>query len=642
MELGARGRSAGGSPAVLPPPASTSRFALPISLDCATAPGEPTTTAEAQKEVYARRGCNKMPPVNGTQLDPPVRRWARYRLELAAAAILLVMGAVLVSVILRKSITTDEIVLIPSAYYHWVDADVGLIEQHPPLIKLLAGLPLLFLQPNEWKPETRDPAARPDQNEWGYVMHFWQDNRPQFETICFWSRLPMIALTIALGALVFVFARELGGGRVALLATTLFALEPTILAHGRIVQTDIPAAFGLLLTVYAAWKYLREPSWKTACFLGSAAALALLAKYSMLVLAPAIGAMFAVLFCWPGARRAAVTRDAVIAAVAFVLVVNAAYFFHNRALTPGDIRWMGMAFPESFGLFTAAVRIARWVLPTDLIMGIYWQIHHARIGHSAGLLGMYSEHGWWYYFPVAFSLKATIPFLILSVISISWAGVRVVRGREGRWLYLLIPFFFYTALMLRSPIDIGVRYYLPAYTFLAILSAVLLDFLWRDRPSKIGRFLGRTAAAVALVWICFETAWAYPNYIPYLNQLASARPHWWYLSDSNVEWGDDSRELAFWLRSRGENRVRGLLLGCFATLDFYQVNYVDALATTPDPPPRYTALGASFLNGSTVPPYEVGGRRVSEEVRVNTFDSYRNRKPEAIIGDSIYIYRDGD
>src|SRR5436190_11179390 len=27
-------------------------------------------------------------------------------------------------------------------------------------IKLLAGLPLLFLQPNEWKPETTDPAGR--------------------------------------------------------------------------------------------------------------------------------------------------------------------------------------------------------------------------------------------------------------------------------------------------------------------------------------------------------------------------------------------------------------------------------------------------------------------------------------------------
>jgi hypothetical protein len=127
-----------------------------------------------------------------------------------------------------------------------------------------------------------------------------------------------------------------------------------------------------------------------------------------------------------------------------------------------------------------------------------------------------------------------------------------------------------------------------------------------------------------------------------MNQLAFGRPHWWYLSDSNVEWGEDSKALATWLQARGENRVRGLLLGCFATLDFYRINYIDALSKTTEPSPRYTALGASFLNGSTVPPYEVDGRRVSDEIRVNTFDSYRNRKPEAIIGNSIYVYRDGE
>jgi hypothetical protein len=583
-----------------------------------------------------------MRPVNGTQLDPPARRWTHFRLEFAAAAILVVMAGNLISVTLRKSITTDEIVLIPSAYYHWVDPNVNLIGQHPPLIKLLAGLPLLFLQPNEWKPETSDPAGRQDQHEWGYVMHFWQDNRAQFEAISFWARLPMIALTLALGALVFVFAREIFGGRVALLAVALFALEPTVLAHGRIVQTDIPAAFGLLLTVYAIWKYIRAPGWQSACFLGGAAAVALLAKYSMLVIGPAVAAIFVVLFCWLRARQTSLVREAVITAVAFLLVVNAAYFFHNRALSPGDLKWIGEVFPESSGIFTTAVRVGRWLLPTDLIMGIYWQINHARVGHPAGLLGMYSERGWWYYFPVAFSLKTTIAFLALSVSSILWASLRMIRRQEWRWLILLVPFLLYTALMVTSPIDIGVRYYLPGYTFLAILSAALLDFLFRDRPSKVGRLLGRVAAVTALFSICFETVRAYPNYLPYMNQLASPRPHWWYLSDSNVEWGDDSKELASWLRSQGENRVRGLLLGCFATLDFYQVNYVDALGAIPDPPPRYTALGASFLNGSTIPPYEVDGRRVSDETRVNTFASYRNRKPEVIIGNSIYVYRDGD
>ena len=553
-----------------------------------------------------------------------------------AGAILLVMAVNLLSVLSRKSITTDEIVLIPSAYYHWVDNDVHLIGQHPPLCKLLAGLPLLFLQPNEWKPDKIDPAGPSDQHEWDYVQHFWQDNREKFETISFWSRIPVIALTLALGALLFVFARELLGARAATLAVALFALEPTILAHGRIVQTDIPAAFGLLLTTFAIWRYLRVPGWKNACFLGVAAAIALLAKFSMLAVVPVIGGVLAVLFFRPGTRRLSLIRDAAMAAVVFMVLVQAAYFFHNRALTPGDLKWISDTFPESRHSVTMVVHLARRLLPTDMVMGVFWQLHHTRVGHPAGLLGMHSNYGWWYYFPVAFCFKTTIPFLVLSLVSIVWVAQRLLRKCERHWLALLVPFLLYTVLMLRSPIDIGIRYYLPGYMPLIILSAALLDFLLRHRLA-----VSRYAAIIALGWMGLEAARTYPHYIPYLNQLAFSRPHWWYLSDSNVECGDDSKALASWLKGHGESRVRGMLLGCFATLDFYQVNYVDAIGISNEPAPRYTALGASFLNGSTVPPYDVDGHRVSEETRVNTFDSYRHRKPEAIIGNSIYVYRDG-
>lgn len=561
---------------------------------------------------------------------------ARHKFQLIAAALLALMAANLLSVTARKSITTDEIVLIPAAYYHWVDDNVHLIGQHPPLCKLLAGFPLLLLQPNEWKPDKIDPAGTADQNEWGYVQHFWQDNRVNFELISFWSRLPMILLTLALGALLFVFARDLAGPRAAVLAVALFSIEPTILAHGRIVQTDIAAAFGLLLTVYAARRYIRVPGWQSAVFLGAAAAIAVLAKFSMLVVAPALAVLFVVLFYFGPGRRIQIVSHGGIATLSLLVVINAAYFFHHRPVTAGDLNWINLAFPESRAALTAAVRLFHWIVPADFLLGIYWQLNHARVGHPAGLLGMYSNHGWWYYFPVAFFLKSTLPFLALSLGGLSFATRRIVRHRDRRWLIILIPFALYTVLMLTSPIDIGVRYYLPAYPLLIILAATLLDLVIAARGK------GVAVAAAALAWMSFEAVWTYPDYIPYMNQFAFARPHWWYLSDSNVEWGDDSKALAAWLRARGETQVHGLLLGCFATLDFYQVNYIDMIGTRSGPAPRYTALGASFLNGSTIPPYEINGQRVSDAVRVNTFDSYRHRKPEAIIGNSIYVYRDFD
>jgi 4-amino-4-deoxy-L-arabinose transferase-like glycosyltransferase len=571
-------------------------------------------------------------------LDRARRTFTLRRTEIFAALILLLMAVNLVTVTARKSITADEVVLIPSAYYHLVTNQVQLIPQHPPLCKLLAGLPLLFIQPNELPLTQIDPAARPQDIEWAYIMRFWQDNRASFEAICFWARMPMIALTLALGVLLFLFARKLFGDRAALLALLLFALEPTVLAHGRVVQTDIPAAFGLLLSVYTIYRYLRGPTWKRALAVGAAAGVAMLAKYSMVVLGPILLVLFLVLI-WREKDRRPSVGHALLAMLGLLLAINAGYFFHHRPFTPADAQWIAHSFPASRDVVSASVQTLRLLLPTDFVMGIYWQLQHSHEGHPAGLLGMYSSHGWWYYFPVAFALKTTIPFLFLSIASLVWAVNGLIRRKEAALLVLLVPFFLYTALLMASPLNIGVRYYLPAYVFLMILAGALLDALFR---AKKGRIAGVTTAVLALTWMSFEALRIYPNYMPYLNQLASARPHWWYLSDSNVEWGDDARELAAYLRARGETRVRAMLLGGFATLDFYGVNYQDALAPTSEPAPRYTALGASFLNGSTAPFTMVQGQRVSDEARVNTFQSFRDRVPEAVIGNSIYVYRNHD
>jgi 4-amino-4-deoxy-L-arabinose transferase-like glycosyltransferase len=579
-------------------------------------------------------------PDAGSRLAAEARRTlVAYQVEIICATILLAMAFVLVTITARKSITCDEIVLIPSAYYHLVTNDVQLIPQHPPLCKLLAGPPLLLLQLDEWWPQPDDRSIKKEELEWLRIAHFWKDNYSRFEAISFWSRMPMIALTLALGLLAFVFARDLFGPRAALLAVALFALEPTILAHGRVVQTDIPAAFGFLLSVFALYRYLRAPTWKRACGLGAAAGLAMLAKYSMVVLGPLLALLFLATLYHRRVQWRTVVLHAFLSASVLVLVINAGYFFFHRALSETDFVWIQTFFPSSKATVWASVRALRLLLPTDFVMGVYWQINHSHEGHPAGLLGMYSILGWWYYFPVAFALKTTIAFLILSLCSLIWGSWRAIFQRERWLLLLLVPFAFYTALMFITPINIGVRYYLPGYLFLIILSGGWLDYLLRRHSSNRGFRFSAATAMILLVGMGVETWRAYPNYMPYLNPLASSKPHWWYLSDSNVEWGDDVGELALYLRSRGETRVRAVLLGGFATLGFYGVNYEDATSPTDPPSSRYIAIGASFLNGSTVPFYQVNGRQVTDDERVNTFAAYRDRVPETVIGNSIYVYR---
>jgi hypothetical protein len=130
----------------------------------------------------------------------------------------------------------------------------------------------------------------------------------------------------------------------------------------------------------------------------------------------------------------------------------------------------------------------------------------------------------------------------------------------------------------------------------------------------------------------------------YMNQLASARPHWWYLSDSNVEWGDDVKALARYLKARGETQVQGALSGAWGTIHHYGVRQLDLIAPAAVvaryPRTRYTAIGASFLNGSTVPGGDEGYGQGHGAQRVNKFAAYRDRPPEAVFGRSIYLYRE--
>ena len=571
------------------------------------------------------------------------REWARARRHaLACAALLSAMSLQMFAVVSRKSITVDEIVLIPAAYYHWAAGNCQLVHEHPPLAKLVSGLPLLFVQPNEAKPEKFGVAPDSPAGKWKYEESFWEENFALFESLSFWGRLPMLALSFATGLVLFFFARDLFGPRAALLAVALFSIEPTVLAHGRVVQTDMAASFGYLLVFHTLQRYLRAPSARRALLVGVAGGVACTAKFSMLLVAPIVGVVFLALL-WRARRdvggRKTVAAHASLVALAAVLFVNATYFFDHRALDAEDVLWAKGAFPAGYESVLRAADALSYLLPTDFVLGIFWQVWHNGDGHNAGLLGMYGRTGWWYYFPVAFALKTTIPFLLLSLAALAWGAYELFVRRDRRFLFVLAPFAAYACFVLMSHINIGVRYLLPAYMLLFVACGALLE---RMTLSVKAKRAGLAVAVALFGWMCVEAVRAFPDHVSYMNQFASELPHWWYLSDSNVEWGDDVRPLAEYLRERGETSVRGGFLGGFLVLHHYGVGYEDALQPLPagKPMPRYTAVGASFLNGSTVPSYERDGRAVTEEERVNTFDDYRRRTPEKIFGGSIYLFRE--
>lgn len=569
------------------------------------------------------------------------RAAVRHSAEALCVCLLLLMSANLLTAIRRKGITADEFYHIPAGYYHLTAGDFQINTEHPPLVKMLAAVPLLLVRPEAPRPQY-PAAAEPRRRTEETLALFWRANTARFETVSFWARAPMILITLALGGLVFVYARRLFGRRAALFAVALYSFEPTVLAHGRVIQTDVPAALSYLLFFFTLHGYARSPTLRRALGLGAACGLALVTKFSLVVVAPVFAASAIVMISVAPRRgwgRPRIALQAGAAAVVTLLVVNATYYFQGRTLLEGDLSYIASHTPSVSSGLVSGMRALSKVVPGPFLFGLYQVAIHNRNGHLASVLGRYGYQGWWYYFPVAFALKTTVPFLLTSVAAAGWALRRLFRGREWCLLALLAPIAIYSLPAMTGRINIGVRHLLPVFPFLFILSGALLDRLLR---AARGRRPAIITVTLLLCWAGFEAARAYPHYIPYMNQLAWRRPHWYYLTDSNVEWGDDVRELALYLRARGETEVRAALLDGITfndhsveyvrTLDHYGVKYVNLIsAGDAQPETRYVAVGASYLNGAlllAVPPRQ----------RLRVLE-YRRRTPEAVFGNSIYLYR---
>ena len=569
------------------------------------------------------------------------RAIAARRAEAVCVCLLLLMSANLVAVISRKGLTADEFYHIPAGFYHLTAGDFHLNSEHPPLVKMFAALPLLLVRPESPTPKYA-AASEPRQRTEETLALFWRANTARFEAVAFWPRVPMVLLTLALGWLVFVYARQLFGARAALFAVALYSFEPTVLAHGRVIQTDVPAAFSYLLFFYTLHAYARKPSTRRALGLGAALGLALVTKFSLVVVAPvfaASAAAFVVIAPRRGWRRGRIALQAGTAALVALLIVNAAYYFQGRTLLEGDLAYVARRTPASADEVVAAMRALSALVPTKYLFGVYQVAIHNRDGHLASVFGRYGQQGWWLYFPAAFALKTTLPFLLTAVAALVWAARRLFKKREWRMLALLAPFALYATVAMSSRINIGVRHFLPVFPFLFILGGALLDRMLRAGRGRRGLL---TLVVVLMCWVGFEAARAFPHYVPYVNQLAWRRPHWYYLTDSNVEWGDDARALALYLRGRGETRVRAALLDGITfndysveyarTLDHYGVEYVNLVSADESrPETRYVAVGASYLNGALLLAVPVPQRLKVLE--------YRRRTPEAVFGNSIYLYR---
>src|SRR5207237_10714946 len=79
-------------------------------------------------------------------------------------------------------------------------------------------------------------------------------------------------------------------------AMTLSSLAPNLVTHSSLVTTDIGVTLFIFLTVYLLWEYLNFPKWWRLAVTGISTGMALLSKFSALLLPPMIALIVAASF----------------------------------------------------------------------------------------------------------------------------------------------------------------------------------------------------------------------------------------------------------------------------------------------------------------------------------------------------------
>jgi 4-amino-4-deoxy-L-arabinose transferase-like glycosyltransferase len=507
------------------------------------------------------------------------------------ATLLLVLMALLMGgAARRESVTVDEVAHIGAGVSYLQKFDLRFNEEHPPLAKVIAAVPLVVrgshadYSSEVWAASKSFMPGFMGQWVWGDLfLTRWNDP----VAILAWARLPMLLLTLALGWVIYAYARRLGGSWAGLLCLSVYASTPLFLAFGPLVLTDLAITLFSLLTLWTFAEVWREPSRKKVMLLALSLAGALLSKFSAGILFFAFIA-FALSTRWrpvPGQPRG--KPDA------------RAWRRLRRRATSKGILWAGVVVYVFYLVFSwnqttdvlyllghgpAAVPLRRLLMPPWLyVRGVLMLLLMA--SRPTVILGHAYPHGVWFYFPVVFALKSPLGFLGLLALGVG-LGVRGrSRGAERHptipaevglhWRVLWVSLIVFTGICMLGRLDISIRHFSIPVALLILMLAPLPRMLGQIRTSAPGVANLLKALTLVLCVSCLFTAVkAYPYYIPYVNALGLGRPVYTLVNDSNVDWNQALPEVRRFVELRGIEKI---------DLDWYGVT--DPSASVPEAKP---------------------------------------------------------
>jgi hypothetical protein len=521
-------------------------------------------------------------PVRAPRLTARTERWIVIAL-LAIHAALALWGAA------RSSLTFDERQHLASGFMVVSRGELRVSAVNPPLVKAWCALPVMAMGARPPSPE-----ALADGEQYVVGESFMRENAARYHRLLVAARAMTVILSLALGLLVWRYARRLYGSLGGVLALGFYAFAPEALAHAGLVTMDLATGLGWLATLYAWHGFLRSGRWGWLGLCAAALGFAFLTRFTALLLPPVLVLVSAIAVIAKRARHPKrIVPALAILAVTTVVALVAGYLGRVTFEPIGQWRLESSAFR---GLQRALPGL-RLPLPDTWVAGLDRQMVESQPGQTpAYFMGRERPSAPWTYFPVALLAKWPLGFL----------GALALRSflRRRRWAHdamLLTPVVVLVLVgMFGANLAIGIRYLFPILPFLCVwlggLAPRVAAGARATRSAARPAWIARAAVVLALVQ-AVEASAAAPWHLAFFNRVAQALgPGYRIVNDSNVDWGQGLIALRGEMKRRGIQRVH---LAYHGTADpaLYGIDYIPYLGGQPDTGSDWLAVSSYYFVG---------------------------------------------
>lgn len=500
----------------------------------------------------------------------------------------------------RWGLTSDESSHFGAGVSYWHYGDFRMNSDHPPLAKLVFGLPVYLLDPPAIDPFTDRQFVNwqcSSQYHYGFDLLYRQPDGRHRERL-FLARVGALSFGLLGGLLAFVWGRELArhnaGGWAA---SALLMYYPEYAGHATLINYDVPMLVGGGAMAWAGWCWWRRPTWGRALAYAATCGVAAQIKAPVALLA-ALQSGVLLVASLADQRRGMASRAMVTIAITVAAGIAGAWagaLFRFELTAPGESIYQR---PPIVGPYDATdpsllVRLLAFAHDHRLLP----EYSLATVAHLRSfsdrhqmLFGEVSPAGWRHYFLVTILFKTPLPLiaggialLAAMVARARWiVGTRAQRWRVARAAILAGGLGLMALMVMNARVNIGHRHIL------------LLYFPW---CVALGAWAGAAMVrggaarwwAVALVVSQVATlVWVFPHHSTYVNVLGRSPYHLSsILTDSNVDWGEDLPLVRPWMDAHGVERINFAQFGKGSPEAYGLVNYrwiTPARVAVLDPP----------------------------------------------------------